>query len=126
MKDKKLNVVKLETEKKDIVFGYIKYTSGINNFITGYAIFSQLDEEWEFDKVIYENKNYKIKGFNIWDYEWFPINIYKPKVKHPDFDQTHDLEVVVIFTKNYSKIRFGYSEFSNGVYGIYLPKSGNG
>lgn len=72
------------------------------------------------------NSTFLIKQYNVWDYEWFTIDSYKSRVRHPEYyNQKHDLTIVVIFIKNYQTIRFGYSEYSNGVYGIYLPKKNN-
>ena len=120
MKEKKLNVVKIKTEKKEIVFGYLDYVYGFDNNIGSYAIYQQGIENWVFKKIVFENDVYKIRGYNIWDYFWLKTSKERPIIKHPYYDQVHKLEIVTIFVKNCQTIRFAYSEFSNGAYGIYL------
>lgn len=122
LKEKNLTIAKIKNQDKEIVFGYLEYKYGSADSVKAYAIFSEGNDNWVFDKIIFEQSNYTLKGYNIWDYEWFPLSKNKPKIKHPHYEQTHELEIVMIFVDNYSTIRFGYTEFSNGVYGIYLPK----
>lgn len=124
MEEKNLNVVKVEYCNKEIVFGYLeyKYPYPSSEYVNAYAIFSEANEKWIFDKIIFENSVYKLKGYSIWDYEWHSVSKHRPVVKHPYYEQTHKLEIVAIFVDNYSMIRFGYTEFSNGVYGVYLAK----
>ena len=122
MKERNLNVVKVEYRNKEIVFGYLEYKYHNTDCIKAYAIFSAGNEKWVFDKIIFENSVYKLRGYSIWDYEWYSVSKHRPVVKHPYYKQTHKPEIVAIFVDNYSMIRFGYTEFSNGAYGIYLAK----
>lgn len=72
---------------------------------------------WNFKSLIVGSDTYKIKGYNIWDYEWtyIPNNI---TVKDPQYKQEFSLDIIE-FKVMEDLVRFGIVEFSNNIYGIY-------
>lgn len=76
-------------------------------------------EEWHFYRSVIDGEEFRIDGLNIWDHEWKRSgeNI---SVKDPIYQQDHVMSVYEIH-EGRKVIRFAAGEFSNLVWGIYLP-----
>lgn len=78
-----------------------------------------MNSVWKYVKTIVDGEIYEIQGLNIWDFDWQDTG-ERVTVKHPLYNQEHVLTVFE-FSYNGSAIKFAAGEFSNCVWGIYLP-----
>jgi hypothetical protein len=74
---------------------------------------------WKFLTSVIDGAPYPIQGLNIWEYNWINTRQYIT-VKDPIYGQTHTMTVYQIITGTQT-ITFAAGEFSNLVWGIYLP-----
>jgi len=74
---------------------------------------------WKHVKTIVDGEPFLVSGINIWEYEWKDtgrgINILDPL-----YGQPYTLPIYEISTDEQT-ITFATTEFSNCVWGIYLP-----
>lgn len=76
-------------------------------------------EEWEFHSSVVDGDRLELDGLNIWDHDWIDIHLHV-NVKDPIYDEDHTMNIYEISVKN-TTVRFAAGEFSNMVWGIYLP-----
>jgi hypothetical protein len=98
--------------------------------------------KWKFATTATEAQRVEIvSGHNIWDYEWQPVKRDSPaprtgndfkdmlaryetaQVIDPQYGKTHEFQIYEI-TVDGRVIRFAAGEFSNGIFGFYLPDEG--
>lgn len=78
-----------------------------------------INEKWRFFKSVIDGEMLRINGLNIWDYSW--IDLGRPIIlKDPIYGQDHVMRIYLIRNGS-EEIIFGAGEFSNMVWGIYLP-----
>lgn len=74
---------------------------------------------WAFYRAVTEGEPLLIGGLDIWEQEW--LEQREPvAVKDPIYQQDHTMNVYHI-VDGARTIRFAAGEFSNMVWGIYLP-----
>ncbi len=74
---------------------------------------------WKFAGATTGDK-FEIEDMNIWAYEWTQIPNLNANVKDPFYDTTHDLPVYQIRSGS-RFIYFAAREFSNCVWGVFVP-----
>ncbi|WDF54209.1 hypothetical protein [Mucilaginibacter sp. KACC 22063] len=74
---------------------------------------------WKFYKSVIDGHDLFINGLNIWSYEWLDQKQYV-WVKDPIYGEDHVMGIYEI-TDGVTIVRFAAGEFSNLVWGIYLP-----
>ena len=75
---------------------------------------------WKLYKVSNDNDNLEIDGIKVWSEGWIRIEGTVAEVKDPKYKQDYIFQVFEI-RKESKVIRFAAGEFSNTVWGIYLP-----
>ncbi|RYE00357.1 MAG: hypothetical protein EOP50_03785 [Sphingobacteriales bacterium] len=74
---------------------------------------------WLFFRSVIDGEQLLIDGLNIWEYDW--SNTRKTvTVKDPIYGESHVMQIYEI-TDNDKTVKFAAGEFSNLVWGIYLP-----
>ena len=77
--------------------------------------------EWKLLKVVVDSEPFDMAGVNIWDAEWISTNDQPIEVSHPSYPhQKHKMWVYEIQVKE-NKVKFAAGEFSNCVWGFYVP-----
>ena len=92
-----------------------------------------MEKEWIHEAIIqsgkdFENKKYRLLGYNIWDYEWDYERKFDPiNVVSPHDGNKYELNIVSLKIKKNHLIRFGYIIIKRNSrqkqyfdYGIYL------
>ncbi|MBL7865478.1 MAG: hypothetical protein JNK10_11405 [Cyclobacteriaceae bacterium] len=75
---------------------------------------------WKYAATVADGKRFEIDKLNIWDNEW--IDTGKTiHVKDPLYGKEFTFPVYEIESKN-KKVTFAAGEFSNNMWGIYLPR----
>lgn len=72
---------------------------------------------WKHKHTVPDGTKFKIKGINVWDYEWSPTG-ERIIVTDPLYNQEHTMVVYEVKTKK-KTIKFAAGEFSNCVWGFY-------
>ena len=81
------------------------------------------DERWTFYKTADDFEELKLKGVNIWDFEWSPTDQFL-HVKHPIYEQRYLADKYEVIA-NDIKISFAAIEFSNCVWGFFVMTCDN-
>jgi hypothetical protein len=76
-----------------------------------------MNSNWKYAGTAIENKEFKIDGINVWDYQWQMID-KKVAVKDPQYGNLYSFSIYEIKV-NDLKIYFVAGEFSNMVWGFY-------
>ena len=80
-------------------------------------------KKWEFVNIVIDGQPISVNDINPWDYEWFRLDEEPIKVSHPSYpNQTHKMEIYEIRTDKKTVV-FAAGEFSNCVWGFYVPSS---
>ena len=82
-------------------------------------IFDPAEKKWNFYQSVVDGEELLINGLNLWGHEWKPL-YYSIHVKDPLYQQDHTMEVYEI-TDGMVTVLFAAGEFSNLVWGVYLP-----
>ncbi|WP_295119550.1 hypothetical protein [uncultured Chitinophaga sp.] len=75
--------------------------------------------QWEFHRSVIDGEELILNGLNIWAYKWKDLRAYI-HVKDPIYLQDHTMSIYEI-TDGVITVLFAAGEFSNMVWGIYLP-----
>ncbi len=78
-------------------------------------------DEWAFSGSAIDGEPVEISGVNIWEHKWVDTGRYI-NVKDPIYSQDHVMTVYNITLPDRTVI-FAAGEFSNMIWGIYLPRS---
>lgn len=78
-----------------------------------------MEEKWEFYRSVIDGEELLIDGLNIWEHQWKDLK-RSISVKDPIYGEDHTMSVYEI-SKEAMTIIFAAGEFSNMVWGIYLP-----
>ena len=79
--------------------------------------------KWKFVNIVFDGQLISINGVNPWDYEWLRRDEEPIQVPHPSYpNQTHKMCIYEIKTDEKIVI-FAAGEFSNCVWGFYVPSS---
>lgn len=76
-------------------------------------------ENWKFYRTVIDGEHLLINGLNIWDFKWENLN-NTISVKDPLYGEPQTLSTYQITSDN-TTVQFAAGEFSNLVWGIYLP-----
>ncbi|MBS1573299.1 MAG: hypothetical protein JST62_12960 [Bacteroidetes bacterium] len=76
--------------------------------------------QWTFQSIIENNKEFKIKGLNIWNHYWH-CSDRKVEVIEPFEGQIYFFKEYEIRDNNV-EIKFVAGEYSNGKMGLYLKE----
>jgi hypothetical protein len=80
---------------------------------------------WNYIGVSLGKKPVKINGHNVWEYDWEDTSENHITVKDPRYGQNHKMNVYKIFIDSGEEIKFAAGEFSNCVWGFYVPSEKN-
>lgn len=78
--------------------------------------------DWIFVSVGFEGDPVSLRGFNPWAHEWHRSNQDTITVAHPAYPSQRHTMFVYDLVVSGKRVRFAAGEFSNGVWGFYLPK----
>ncbi len=76
-------------------------------------------KKWRFLQSVADGEEFHINGLNLWEHEWKPL-YNSIHVKDPLYGEDHTMYVYEI-TDGTVTVLFAAGEFSNTVWGIYLP-----
>ena len=76
-------------------------------------------KKWSFHQSVIDGEELRISGLNLWAHEWKPFGS-SIHVKDPLYGQDHIMGVYEI-SDGITTVLFAAGEFSNMVWGIYLP-----
>ncbi|RFZ84422.1 hypothetical protein DYU05_02025 [Mucilaginibacter terrenus] len=76
-------------------------------------------ENWVYYRSVIDGEELRISGLNIWDHEWNNTRLWTT-VKDPIYQQDRTMNIYTI-TAGETTITFAAGEFSNLVWGFYLP-----
>ena len=80
-----------------------------------------VDEGWRFVSIGFEHQAVEVDGISLWDVTWNPTG-RKITVAHPSYpSQRHHMPIYEAADTD-SVITFAAGEFSNGVWGFFLPE----
>lgn len=82
---------------------------------------SEVTPGWRHVHIGFENDAVSLRGTNPWKSKWRPLPCPAIIVAHPAYpQQRHDM-VVYEMDGPAGPIKFAAGEFSNGVWGFYVP-----
>jgi len=75
---------------------------------------------WKFIGACSDGERFEIEKTNVWDHKWIRREGQKAEVKDPLYNQDFHFEVfqISIFNRH---IVFAAGEFSNCIWGFYVP-----
>jgi hypothetical protein len=76
-------------------------------------------EYWKFHTSVIEGDWLQLGGVNIWDQKWTDLG-KTVFLKDPIYGQDHSMRIYELPGEN-GTLRFAAGEFSNMVWGIYMP-----
>lgn len=76
-------------------------------------------DHWQFFHSVVDGEVLIIDGINVWDHQWIDLRLTLT-IKDPIYGQTHAFSIYEI-TGPETTIRFAAGEFSNLIWGFYLP-----
>ncbi len=78
-------------------------------------------KEWVLIKIVPDGQKIIINGVNLWEHQWISLDEEPIKVSHSSYpNQEHDMSVYKIISGD-KNIVFAAGEFSNCVWGFYIP-----
>jgi hypothetical protein len=80
-----------------------------------------MSSSWKHVKTIVDGEPFLIDGINIWEYEWKGTG-HQISVLDPLYGQPYTVPIYELLIDEQT-ITFATTEFSNCVWGIYLPKA---
>ena len=81
---------------------------------------SKAGGNWKYAATVVDGNRFEIDKLNIWDHEWIDTGETTP-VKDPLYGREFTFTIYEIENGN-KKVKFAGGEFSNGMWGIYLPR----
>jgi hypothetical protein len=79
------------------------------------------DQGWRFVSIGFEGQPTDVAGVNPWEVQWTATGS-RISVTHPQYpSQRHQMSIYEV-TGSVPPVRFAAGEFSNGVWGFYVPK----
>ena len=81
-----------------------------------------IDKGWRFVSISFEGQPTDVGGVNPWDVEWTPTD-GRITVAHPEYPAERHTMFTYEVTGSNPRIVFAAGEFSNGVWGFYVPVS---
>lgn len=79
------------------------------------------ESPWRFVGVNYDEKEFLIDGINVFAHRWRDVDGEIAQVSDPLYGQARRFSVYEIAANNCT-IKFAAGEFSNGVWGFYVPQ----
>ena len=80
-------------------------------------------KNWTLVGIVIEGRPVNIHGVNPWKHEWVSLKEPRFEVPHPDYpNQRHKIWAYTI-TAGDRDLVFAAGEYSNGVWGFYVPSS---
>jgi hypothetical protein len=77
---------------------------------------------WDVLGACGEGQRFEIEGLNVWAHEWIEEKeVPRAEVKDPQYGQSFAFHVYRVESGS-KKARFAAGEFSNSVFGFYVPK----
>jgi hypothetical protein len=76
--------------------------------------------QWKFVGTPVDERNYVINGVNVWAHKWQEIEDETAHVQDPHYSQDFQFDVYIIEHEE-QRVKFAAGEFSNGVWGFYVP-----
>ena len=76
--------------------------------------------EWKLAGVVPDGREFKIQGVNVWSKKWNAIRNEFAHVQDPLYKQPFTFQVYSIINDGVV-IRFAAGEFSNCMWGFYVP-----
>ena len=76
--------------------------------------------EWKFVGVVPDGREFKIQDVNVWSKKWNAVKNEVAHVQGPSYKQPFAFQVYTIINDNVI-IKFAAGEFSNCVWGFYVP-----
>ncbi len=81
---------------------------------------SELTPGWSFVAITTEGQPVSIHGRNPWLHKWRSVSVSPITVSHPSYPaERHQMWVYDLETPQ--PVRFAAGEYSNGVWGFYVP-----
>jgi len=78
-------------------------------------------KEWKFVNIVADGQPIMVNGVNPWNHEWVSLDKEPIEVPHPSYpNQKHKMRQYKIVTGN-KTIIFAAGEYSNCVWGFYVP-----
>ncbi len=75
---------------------------------------------WKFVAILTEGEPLSIQGHNPWPVAWHSVPVPPITVAHPSYpNQRHQMWVYDL--ESSPPVRFAAGEYSNGVWGFYVP-----
>ena len=75
---------------------------------------------WKFVGVNTDEREFLINGLNVYKFDWEPVADEAAEVRDPLWSQRFTLQVWTV-TDGERTVKFAAGEFSNGVFGFYVP-----
>lgn len=80
-----------------------------------------VDEGWTLASIGFEQDVVEVQGVNIWETTWIDTD-WKITVAHPSYpSQRHHMTIYEARDRD-AVITFAAGEFSNGVWGVFVPE----
>jgi hypothetical protein len=94
--------------------------SGNYQFIEMQFIEMQASDMWRFVGTAANERNFLIEGVNVWAFRWQEVRGERAAVEDPHYHQSFNFSVYTVTDGEHS-VKFAAGEFSNGVWGFYVP-----
>ena len=75
---------------------------------------------WRHIGACVEGSRLEIDGLNVWDFKWVRVDSQNAEVVDPRYGQKFLFHVYEIIAGE-NRVTFAAGEFSNSVYGFYVP-----
>jgi hypothetical protein len=75
---------------------------------------------WKFAGSCTEGERFEVLGANVWSCEWVRIRNETAPVRDPLYSQVREFAIYEL-SIGQNRVRVAAGEFSNGVWGFYLP-----
>jgi hypothetical protein len=77
---------------------------------------------WKFISIGFEGNEVSLGGLNPWKMKWHSLKLPEITVAHPSYPkERHSMSQYELRTE-FKSVRFAAGEFSNGVWGVYVPE----
>lgn len=80
---------------------------------------------WKFISIGFEGDEVSIEGINPWRSKWHSLEKMPIVVAHPSYPEQRHTMWQYELRENGKVVEFAAGEFSNGVWGIYVPSAGS-
>jgi hypothetical protein len=79
---------------------------------------------WQFIGIGTQGFGISLRGVDPWKHQWTRCGTEKIVVSHPSYPAERHTMFVFSLESEGRSLRFAAGEYSNGVYGFYLPEVG--